>query len=55
MRARIESAFGPADPSGRMAAECWRDYAIKLDRWLDAPFANGLLADARALSVQPFN
>lgn len=33
MRQRIEAAFGPVDPSGRMAAECWRDYAIKLERW----------------------
>jgi glycerol-1-phosphate dehydrogenase [NAD(P)+] len=33
MRAAIKAAFAPVDPSGRMAAECWRDYAIKLERW----------------------
>jgi glycerol-1-phosphate dehydrogenase [NAD(P)+] len=29
----IRSAFGPLDPSGRMAAECWRDYQKKLALW----------------------
>jgi glycerol-1-phosphate dehydrogenase [NAD(P)+] len=29
----VRSAFDPLDPSGRMAAECWRDVAGKLDRW----------------------
>lgn len=33
MRARIEAAFNPLDPSGRVAAECWADYAIKLEAW----------------------
>jgi glycerol-1-phosphate dehydrogenase [NAD(P)+] len=33
MRARIVQAFDTIDPSGRMAAECWRDYALKLARW----------------------
>lgn len=33
MRARIEAAFRSVDPSGRVAAECWTDYAIKLDAW----------------------
>lgn len=32
-RRQIDAAFGPVDPSGRMAAECWRDYALKLERW----------------------
>ncbi|HZO30680.1 MAG TPA: iron-containing alcohol dehydrogenase [Chloroflexota bacterium] len=29
----IRSAFGPLDPTGRMAAECWRDYQRKLALW----------------------
>ena len=43
----------PQRAHGRRVLARLRDQ--KLDRWLDAPFANGLLADARALSVQPFN
>ncbi len=30
---RVRAAFDPLDPSGRMADECWRDVAHKLDRW----------------------
>jgi glycerol-1-phosphate dehydrogenase [NAD(P)+] len=30
---RVRAAFDPLDPSGRMAAECWRDVERKLDRW----------------------
>jgi glycerol-1-phosphate dehydrogenase [NAD(P)+] len=33
MKARIEEAFQPLDPSGRVAAECWSDYKIKLEAW----------------------
>lgn len=33
MRARIDAAFNPLDPAGRVAAECWADYAIKLEAW----------------------
>jgi glycerol-1-phosphate dehydrogenase [NAD(P)+] len=33
MRARVESAFAGLDPSGAVAAECWRDYEQKLNRW----------------------
>jgi glycerol-1-phosphate dehydrogenase [NAD(P)+] len=33
MRARIESAFSPLDPTGRVAAECWSDYKLKLEAW----------------------
>jgi len=33
MKARIESAFNPLDPSGKVAAECWSDYKIKLAAW----------------------
>jgi glycerol-1-phosphate dehydrogenase [NAD(P)+] len=29
----IRDAFMPLDPSGRMAAECWRDYREKLALW----------------------
>jgi glycerol-1-phosphate dehydrogenase [NAD(P)+] len=30
---RVRAAFDPLDPSGRMAAECWRDVGAKLERW----------------------
>ena len=33
MKARIEQTFGALDPSGRVAAECWSDYQLKLDAW----------------------
>ena len=33
MQARIEEAFNSLDPSGRVAAECWSDYKIKLEAW----------------------
>jgi glycerol-1-phosphate dehydrogenase [NAD(P)+] len=33
MKTRIESAFEPLDPTGRVAAECWSDYKIKLEAW----------------------
>ena len=33
MKARVEAAFQPLDPSGRVAAECWSDYKIKLEGW----------------------
>lgn len=33
MRARIEAAFSPLDPTGRVAAECWSDYKVKLEAW----------------------
>ena len=33
VEARVRAAFDPLDPSGRMADECWRDVARKLDRW----------------------
>lgn len=33
MRARIESAFSPLDTTGRVAAECWSDYKVKLEAW----------------------
>ncbi|MCC7370926.1 MAG: iron-containing alcohol dehydrogenase [Chloroflexi bacterium] len=32
----ITQTFGPLDPSGRMAAECWRDYQRKLALWTAA-------------------
>jgi glycerol-1-phosphate dehydrogenase [NAD(P)+] len=34
--AQIRAAFEQLDPSGRMAAECWRDYAKKLALWTAA-------------------
>ena len=30
---RVRAAFEPLDATGRMADECWRDVATKLDRW----------------------
>jgi glycerol-1-phosphate dehydrogenase [NAD(P)+] len=33
MQARIEEAFNSLDPGGRVAAECWSDYRIKLEAW----------------------
>lgn len=33
MRARIEASFEALDPSGRVAAECWSDFRIKLEAW----------------------
>ena len=33
MKARLEAAFQPLDPRGRVAAECWSDYKIKLEAW----------------------
>jgi glycerol-1-phosphate dehydrogenase [NAD(P)+] len=33
MKARIETAFGPVDPTGRVAEECWSDYKVKLEAW----------------------
>jgi glycerol-1-phosphate dehydrogenase [NAD(P)+] len=32
MEARVTAAFAAADPTGAMAAECWRDYRRKLER-----------------------
>ena len=33
VEATIQRTFGPLDPTGRMAAECWRDYQRKLALW----------------------
>jgi glycerol-1-phosphate dehydrogenase [NAD(P)+] len=33
MRAQIEATFATVDATGRMAAECWADYEIKLTAW----------------------
>jgi glycerol-1-phosphate dehydrogenase [NAD(P)+] len=30
---RVRAAFEPLDPTGSMAAECWRDVRRKLERW----------------------
>ena len=35
MQARVSAAFATADPTGAMAAECWRDYRRKLERHHD--------------------
>ena len=33
MRAHLEDSFNSLDPSGRVAAECWSEYKIKLEAW----------------------
>jgi glycerol-1-phosphate dehydrogenase [NAD(P)+] len=33
MKARIEAAFNSSDSTGRVAAECWSDYKVKLEAW----------------------
>jgi len=33
MKARIDASFNPLDSTGRVAAECWSDYKIKLEAW----------------------
>jgi len=33
MKTRIETAFSSLDPTGRVAAECWSDYKVKLEAW----------------------
>ena len=33
MKKRIEDVFQPLDSTGRVAAECWSDYEIKLQAW----------------------
>ena len=33
MQARIQATFDPLDASGRIAAECWADYRLKLEAW----------------------
>ena len=33
MKARIVAVFSSLDPSGRVAAECWSDYQVKLEAW----------------------
>jgi glycerol-1-phosphate dehydrogenase [NAD(P)+] len=45
MRRRIGDAFGRLDPSGAMAAECWRAYEEKLARWTASPEAIRTLID----------
>jgi hypothetical protein len=46
MKARIDAAFHPLDPTGRVTAECWSDYKIKLEAWHAhrADFESALLA-----------
>jgi len=36
MERRVRAAFATLDPSGRVARECWSDYARKLQRWHDS-------------------
>ena len=33
MRTRLEASFNSIDPTGRVAAECWPEYKIKLEAW----------------------
>ncbi len=45
MYERVSAAFATADPSGAMAAECWRDYRLKLERHQAAASAVAALAE----------
>jgi glycerol-1-phosphate dehydrogenase [NAD(P)+] len=36
MQRRVRATFSAIDPSGRMADECWSDYATKLEAWHEA-------------------
>jgi glycerol-1-phosphate dehydrogenase [NAD(P)+] len=36
MEGRVHDAFSTLDPTGRIARECWSDYARKLQRWHDS-------------------
>lgn len=46
VEAAVRAAFGPLDPTGAVADECWRDVARKLDRWRDArPAFEAFLAE----------
>jgi glycerol-1-phosphate dehydrogenase [NAD(P)+] len=43
---KVRLAFGEIDPTGRMAAECWRDVERKLTRWNKArPAVRAMAAD----------
>ena len=33
MKARLQTAFDPLDPTGRVTSECWSDYQQKLEHW----------------------
>jgi glycerol-1-phosphate dehydrogenase [NAD(P)+] len=33
MEALVRKAFAGLDPSGKVGEECWRSYAVKLERW----------------------
>jgi glycerol-1-phosphate dehydrogenase [NAD(P)+] len=45
MEAHVRTAFATVDPGGAMGAECWRDYAGKLERWNAAAEHLGSLGD----------
>jgi glycerol-1-phosphate dehydrogenase [NAD(P)+] len=36
MEPRVRDAFVALDPTGRAGEECWRSYAVKLERWNDS-------------------
>lgn len=43
---QVRAAFGPLDPTGAVADECWRDVSRKLERWQAArPAFERFLAD----------
>jgi glycerol-1-phosphate dehydrogenase [NAD(P)+] len=44
MKTRINETFSSLDPTGRVAAECWSDYKVKLSAWHDhrADFSEAL-------------
>lgn len=44
MKTRITETFSSLDPTGKVAAECWSDYKVKLSAWYDhrADFSEAL-------------
>lgn len=53
MERRVREVFDAIDPSGKMADECWSDYAQKLAAWSEArPRLEALLADWDAAREQ---
>ena len=59
MHDRVGAAFASLDPSGEMAAECWRLYSRKLSRWtgmragLESTDWEGVAASVADLLIEP--
>lgn len=55
MQSRVAAAFDDLDPSGAVAAECWRDYSRKLARWHAAAPTLQSLAERWAAAEPEFD